>query len=43
MRMILILRNGSGKLNLELDEQMKDEARLNELIRKNLARVEVKG
>src|SRR4030042_73429 len=31
-----------GKLKGELDEQMKEEARLNELIRQNLARLEVK-
>src|SRR4030043_525565 len=31
-----------GKLKAELDEQMKEEARLNELIRQNLARLEIK-
>ena len=31
-----------GKLTAELDEQMKEEARLNELIQKNLAKLEVK-
>ena len=31
-----------GKLKVELDEQMKEEARLNELIRQNLARVDIK-
>ncbi len=31
-----------GTLKGELDEQMKEEARLNELIRQNLARLEVK-
>jgi type I restriction enzyme M protein len=30
-----------GKLKVELDEQMNEEVRLNELIRKNLARLEV--
>ena len=32
-----------GKLKTELEEQMKEEVRLNEIIRKNLARVEVKA
>ncbi len=31
-----------GKLKAELDEQMQEEARLNELIRENLAKLEVK-
>jgi type I restriction enzyme M protein len=31
-----------GKLKAELDEQMKEEARLNALIRKNLAKLEIK-
>jgi type I restriction enzyme M protein len=31
-----------GKLRAELDEQMKEEVRLNELIRENLARLEIK-
>ena len=31
-----------GKLKGELDEQMKEEAWLNELIRQNLARLEVR-
>ena len=32
-----------AKLKAELDEQMNEETRLNELIRKNLAKLEVKG
>jgi type I restriction enzyme M protein len=32
-----------GKLKTELDVQMKEEARLNDLIRENLARLEIKG
>jgi type I restriction enzyme M protein len=32
-----------GKLKAALDEQMKEEARLNELIRQNLAKIEIKG
>jgi type I restriction enzyme M protein len=31
------------KLKAELDEQMKEEVRLNELIRKNLSKLEIKG
>jgi len=31
-----------GKLTVELDEQMKEEARLNELIRENLANLDIK-
>ncbi|OIO74662.1 MAG: hypothetical protein AUJ85_05030 [Elusimicrobia bacterium CG1_02_37_114] len=30
-----------GKLKAELDEQMKEESRLNELIRENLTKLEV--
>jgi type I restriction enzyme M protein len=32
-----------GKLKSELEEQMKEEVKLNEIIRKNLAKIEVKG
>jgi len=31
-----------GKLKAELNEQMKEEGRLNDLIRKNLAKLELK-